>query len=810
MKSIKLAYSEILSKILSRQKVDNPEQTGMLPDNIQQQIDNDTNCSIKLLERGYSIDEIIEVLKKHSPSVKRLDAKAITTYVDNVTKSINKEWTHHAESSYKEAVQTYKSRAHTMLSKYKDYDDSHFGIFHDGSIAITMLMDDGYPLALVNQVLRRNSICKNTNESYFNQLEDSLKAVKERYERIMRFNPEQDVTDTNTMYLKFAHKRLEECQSRLFSGQDEQKIIESLHDKIFANEKLMANHDAVMEQVFNPAIREAIKENSPIYIEPGRNKEEYLKSVLEDFMASYKAKALQSEQNYTLTEKYYRQQQELEDQNINEFMYLHTNSIIDSTIVKNLLEEHHSVENIKKAIMLNSKTENKDEKYADLILSRAQDSLHAEKEIQNFELATISTDVSDVKSTEMTVTMLLKQMLKERITAYPSFALELSKPSADRDAVEKLLKRFPDCDKDELKKAILEVSPRARLLGDKNYADKVLKLVDERIKKLQKRNEVKNEFEIKYNKLRGLANEGVQSDNPMNSLKDGRIAVKMLRQGISQDDVKEFLTTIAKGAALVTPAVYATTILAKATATLAREQDIANFAGISADAPEITCADAYTEKMQRQYQKTGIVKTGMDVETVRQLILEEHYSKNEIKEIVLTRSPNASEPGRDESYAEYIEKMAQEEIDREKEKLKRYVPTPRLEHEEDIKKEYDYQKRELMRLIRLPFCIAMDALIGQALLSEGFTALEIARTMNENSPLLNPEQDINRTDMLGDRENSIYSPTRSNFALGDYGQQVLKVIKETTETITEERSEDRVLSRTRTIEENIHKVVEDS
>lgn len=780
MKSIKLCYADIYRKILSNKN------TNQL-NNIQQQLDDDISCSIRLLERGYSIDDIIEVLKKHSPATKKLsDSKAIAIYVDNVVNSINTERIQHANASYSKAVKTYKIRATTILYKYKDYNISNFGIFHDGRIAIAMIMDDGYPLSLINKVLREHSLCQNADTTYFSQLETSLRAVEVRYNRIIHFNPEQDITNTDTMYLRFAHKRLKECQNTHISGQDELKIIEELYYKIFANEKLRANRDAVMEDIFYPAIKQAIIENSPVYIEPGRNKEEYLQSIIESFMAKLT-------KDYILTEQCYKKQQEIAEQNINEFLTLHNNLFIDSIIAKNLLEEHHSLKNIKKAILQNSKQIVNDEKYADIIIERAASSLRAEKEIQNFKPSAIGTLRSSVKD-------LFLQMLKERIEAYPSFVFELAQPNTDRDAVEKLLKRFPECNRSELKTAIAETSPRAKLLGDsQHYAEQVLKLVDERIDQLRKRNKDKTEFENQYHKLRGLANEGVQSDNPMNSLKDGRTAVKMLRQGISQDDVREILTNIAKSAAIAAPAVYAGKILIKALATLAREQNIADFSGIAANSQEnSTCEAAYTKKMQRQYKQAGIIKTSMDIETVRQLILEETFSKKEIKETVLNHSPNAVEPGRDDSYADYVENMAQAEIDREKEKLQRYIPMPRLNHDKDIKKEYDYQARKLMQMIKLPFCMAMDTIIGQTLLSEGFTALEIAKTMNENSRLLNPEQDINCT--------SLYAPIHSKFIAGNYGQQVLKIIKEKTETITEERNNGMLLSRTRTIDKNVTEV----
>ena len=116
------------------------------------------------------------------------------------------------------------------------------------------------------------------------------------------------------------------------------------------------------------------------------------------------------------------------------------------------------------------------------------------------------------------------------------------------------------------------------------------------------------------------------------------------------------------------------------------------------------------------------------------------YTREEIRFAIAEYSPVAAEPGRSEDYAEYVVKQAEIDIEKERERLKYYRPMPRNEHDEDAEKEYEYHMSNMRSSFFLPYAPAMDTLIAETMLAQGFQAVAIGAAMQKLSPCANNDE----------------------------------------------------------------------
>ena len=209
---------------------------------------------------------------------------------------------------------------------------------------------------------------------------------------------------------------------------------------------------------------------------------------------------------------------------------------------------------------------------------------------------------------------------------------------------------------------------------------------------------------------------------------DGRTAARMLRSRVRTDIVKRYLIALAIAAALPDSTEYAALILAQAQEALSREDAIAMF-----DVNDLgSCAAAYMDAMHRQYIEKDFVNPDMDIAAMKELVLGGQYTPDQIREAMMNHSPNQIFGGAD--YFAYIQKLADQELVRENEKLSRYVVIPRTEMREDFEAEYQYQRRKMEGRIRLPYNITMDTKIVKALLNDGVESRNLSPMLSRYKP----------------------------------------------------------------------------
>ncbi len=787
MKSVLVAYMDLLKSVVKQKNKDVNESEEKFRETV---ADADLTCAVQLLEQGYDLDQVSTALRQKSPMAKKIaDTKSLTSYIEGILSKVNTKWVSHSKTAYEQATKIYQELASASMKKYKDYNQTTFGLYQDGEVAMRLLRQEGYSLGTIQTVLRRNSLNKNADDNYFTELQQGMAESAMRYKNINSFTgrPESE----KEIYYHEAAKYMERTNTRILSGADEQRIIQQIYNKLIKQiqkqyPQITNNQDKMDEAVSNiikPMIKKMLLEASPVYTEPGRDKESYLKSMLSNFDVSYENRRERERWGLSAAKDCYKRFiQEKQEQK--EKRQASTSDIIEEgQNAKNMLYNHYAENTILEVLRDQSIFKAKDD-LAQKVLDGAKKCFHAEREILNFECNPAAKRKVALSELDMSMKELYRQMMKERVEEYPTFVLEMAEDKADIYAVEKLVTRFPDYDQDKLEKAIRDASPRAQLEGvSKDYPKRIISQAKRRLRLIQERNEKESVIQKKYNQLRGLSTEGIVNNNPMNRLKDGRTAVKMLRQQINPDEVKSYLISFAKAAAITTPLLYANEILEKAQLVLQKGTEIQNYQAKPRE--YMTCADTYMEKMQKLHQEKDFFQPQMDIRVMRDLLLEGKYPPEEIKMVIIENSPIAEEPGRDEGYADYIEQNAQRSIEQEQEKLNHYIVVPRHidnPQEKDASQEYEYQRSRMEKMIDLPYDSAMDVMIAAALLKDGYADEEVRKALNDHSPA--DEAESYADGIITEVKHTIHE---EEYALSE--DQGLVLVRSSTSSFTEQLSD---------------------
>lgn len=705
----------------------------------------DLDIACILAEKGHPLKDIVSTMchcSLFSTHIK--DQKNITKYVDKVLANINNARFFRNGKVYDLAKKAYIKRANDIIDKYSAYSKPNFNSFHEGVVVISMMMNDHFFPEIIEQVLRRNSLFAKADDMYVKNIMDRCRAVKKAYEDIDSVQSPKNVKNEHDAYCFFAGEYMRHTGTKILNGRDEQRIIA----RMFA------------EKLPEDTIKKAL-EASPVSMEPGRDKNKYIDTVITLVKDKYASQKQYAEKQLPVTKTLYIDKINRIDAALKAKGYIgveKNRTYYDGIAAKGLLNEHQSMTNIIKIITQNSPqafkiTDNPNktpESYAKWIVNAAKKAIEKEKEILNFEEIKIPKDASykQLKNMGITPQLLYLQAIKERINIYPSLSDTLTSSFIDRDALEKIIVQHPDADKEALYQVICKNSPRNCMPGiSEAYPGRVMNLVNERIEKLYQQKETaentQKNIQKEYVKQCGLATEGVNVDRSMMLAQDGRAALRMLMNNIDPADIKNAIATAVKtvvtvaGASAILgnmgPLVYANEIVKKAQAVQNKINIIADYVPTE-NKTEKTVNEDYIEKLQILYRQKHFMQSSMDADVMKQMILENKYPVNDIENAIRNNSPIAIEPGRDDKYEDYVEAKAKENIEREKQKLNYYKPVPRLEHSDSAIDEYKIQQKQLMNHIDLPYTDCMDILIVETLLAQEFAAKDIISALDD-SPL---------------------------------------------------------------------------
>lgn len=524
----------------------------------------------------------------------------------------------------KEATKTYLSKASSLLKKYSSYNKDGFASFHDGSIAVSMLIDDNIPLEIIEKVLSESSISKAKDAAYVRNIAGSLKKIQDIYKKINDAQGLESVSSGQDIYYILAKRYMAMTKTKLLSSRDDEAIAKML-----------------LKNRLSPKQTESILEKaSPVAAESGRDKTKYAVSIME-----LAKESLSKEASCTTGEvetAFLVLSLKYSEEKLNE-----TPSRINQLICRNLLQKYPAPKILmvlkKNAVPLPEK-----------IMLAAKKSLLSENAI-------IYANENISQNAEKNLADLYRLAIKERLKTYPSVIFKLTSLERDIDerAAEKLINKYPALDLIKFTEMIALYSPIAVLEDNPfEYAKEIVNGAKKRLKESEVQySDVKQE----YSRHVGFIAEGVTAEQKLTMYLHGRAALRMLMNQTEAEAVKAAIIAVADTDGDKNE--YAENIVRCAEEVQRRIIELEE----AKNSPPRKSEDEYKCELYELYKKKKFMQTSMDIEAAKSL-LKKGTPSGSIREIIHRCSPLAAEAGRDKDYAAFIDERARESLRQEKEK----------------------------------------------------------------------------------------------------------------------------------------------
>ncbi len=632
-----------------------------------------------VVNKRYTLTDISDEIRNGKVAVQS-NPQIVLKYLDNILAANYPKNHRPVTGLYQSAQESYKRHISIIMHEHKDYSKESYGIRLDSSIALKMLFDEGFDINLIELIISKNSIVPNLNSDYIAEIKDGLKETQEQYNKIMSIDLEKKYTDPIDIYRSFIKKHLLSSQKNILSYHDELKIISKFYKmliKIYEKDieessspKISFNWNNDIETIIKPIIREILTTCSPVATEPGRNKEQYIESLILD-LQDVIGKNTQEKESAVISDDYMKKMDELLNTQ-KEKVYGENYEIVNDCIVaKELLESHQDIKAIENSIKKRSSTINREnnseisaDEYAHWVVECAKESIENEMNIIYSSLK-FDEKFKDIHSYEelkhhgIDVKFLYIKALADRISICPSFALRLSERDTDIDVCESLMSQYKDIDILELKSVLIEFSPRARLAGIKeNYEERVIAAVNERFRIINEKNDRCRSFMKDYAKRRGFATEGIFYTNPQAGFLDCKTAVVFLKQNRPMEEIKKAIEQNAKDSRVSSLKLYSNEIINIAQKMIKRWDFIDNY---TPNKIQNNVVNEYLLTLQTIYKDIHYPLPEMDIMATEKLIKDGKYTYD-ILYAINDYSPNAIEPGRDFHYKEYVFYSANENL----------------------------------------------------------------------------------------------------------------------------------------------------
>lgn len=742
----------------------------------------DLGIVVAMVKEGYPVMDIVAALQKNMMIRKAdQDLKAVNIYSDKVLSKVNDALRKESRNDFKEARHAMKTYLAADKNRYKDYADGKpFGLNRKGAIVLALLVKDGFSKNVVEAVISQTNMLPMTSKEEAHALVEQCGKVAEQYQDIRSITLATKAREPKEIYMQYAKEYMQDTGAVLLSRRDEEKIMANMYKELVElYKKQLPNSmegtdqlQKIIKDDLKPFLYKSLRDGSPTSNEPGRDKEQYVQSVVHG--AEHMQRKMSPAEEYEHTQKQYLDLLEAFKAEREERKRENPASIYDAALAKRLLDEQNDEKLVLRAIMENSpvaqspknpKGEGNAEEYAAWILEGAKESIHREKEIVYHERQSIPKEMNYQQLLEAGYSAgdMYIAALQKRMEEYPTFRMQLSDPSADMDAMVKLIHQYPDCDRSALKESINEFSPRKAMPGvPEDYAELVMEKVQEQLGIVKKRNEKSQQIQNLFNLSRGLASDGVHDENPMDTYKDGKVAIQMLQRNFSVDDIRHLLLKVIPKDRPIQPDLYASTIINQARIVIERTKEI-EFYKPQPDNPVKDAKDIYLEEAQKRFKPKGFPDTAMDI-GVYTLMKLAQVPEDDIHDSIRRYSPNIEEPGREpDNYVQFVKTSAEQKIEEEQKKLAEYRIIPSVHADEDLAGEYQYQRQRLMDYINIPCEHAIDEKIAVSMLDQGKEEQAIARAIDNNTNII-------------------------SLSNSSYGNEILKAAKQTVRSVTEAKN----------------------
>lgn len=679
----------------------------------------DSKVLAQMISMGYDPSSVAATYEEISVFGTALREKAspadvVTAYHDEVTTAVLAEAQKEGRAQQERVMNMFRSLREANAKKYSEAEQSEaFQRFQDGQIIVAILRNHFPPLSAYYTL---RDAAGYDNEAA-NQMLQSAGIVKLLYADIQNTTLQRPEECRNEMalYRYLAKERMMKSGLKTFDFEDDLAIVRRMHELHIPKE----------------LIENAVRRASPVMREIGRDAEKYWEAMATDV---FQEAAEHRQDPYVAAKNIYLsfiqqandklQQKGYQPEAIQRYRVYY-----DGLAVRELFTQHQKEPHIQKVLEELSPAAKTRSDYASWLMEKIRYLIKKEISLLSSykELPGNVTSYKTLFELGYTAAAVYKAVLGEHIKLNPSLTQHIYEPFVDKDVAETFLTKYKDTDREALL-GVLNDTPRAILMKgtglpeEKHYGESVLRAVEQRIAEFKKQEAAQNEMKALWLRQLDLQTQGMEGKpaDIMLKFQIGSIALSMKERGWDDTQIRSaILSTTSFPENMKDAEELANAVMERLPAVYERREAIKRYT--PDEDTEKTALSDYRQKLHEKYATLRYFKPQMDVDIVKYMLAEGAFSRDNMKDAILKASPMAIAPGRDvESYFGYVYQKARELLYLEKKKLQEFQLSPRQPHAESAKEEYDIQKQRVKFVVDLPFNQAMDILIAQSLLQEGF------------------------------------------------------------------------------------------
>ena len=697
----------------------------------------DVHVCKKLLDEGYNVVNIQKSLIEntfYSNFYDDCNDEFLNLYCDGIFSTVKEERLFQFTKTFEKVQEQYLKSVDTIKYKYENYKVS---VFNEAHIILTLLRQ-GYSHKIILKAMLANSPNKGKGKDYFARIMHSCLQANQRYVRIMRGPESND-------YIKLAKEYLIRNKMHLLNNEAEIYIITDL---LTRDLDVSTITDLLME--FSPVAVECGRASDAVYVENSIRKAKLIHQ--KNFEIESKNYEKTVERYKALVDKY---NAEMEFSGLKNIDF--NRPFYDGRIIKDMLAEGFFENNLIRVLMeLSSQFKMKTSleqdasalDYARYIMEHVQDVINRENSIKSFQHTDLKyNDAETMEKTGYNVADLYKSIVHEYIGENHNVGYRLTESYIDIETCETILKRDPSITREQYIEAIRKNSPRFAMPGvPEEYA---VNLVDRYILGQAREIEERNLLEQKKRNNAAIICQDFKTeqefsfqDNDLTKYHSCRAALMMLQGGISdneiRDAIEETINQLGYESEETKDYSFVNNVLQGAHDVYERLEQVYNPELVpDASEAEKFYLDSMHDLCEKKYHMHGIYPSNMDVTDnmdmhVIMYMKNNDFNNDDIESAIHKYSPVAAELGRDENYSTYVIQKTEQRMEQEKIKLDNYICVPRYQKEETAEAEYEYQRKQLMSEIYLPYDQKMDVIITGILISEGFEEQDICDCIKES------------------------------------------------------------------------------
>lgn len=693
----------------------------------------DVETLAEMLDIGYSEREVSEAYSNNNLFSDIVQSKSMQSFYEkNVYALLHSKREEIIDAQIEEGTEEYLRLIKTVPAGLEqDSAENDYNIFREGNAIISLMLTKRLSAETITRILLANSPYKGSNrEIYVKKLIDQCQHVKQNYLQIKSVNPNlEEAEQAVDIYRIYAKEYMKKNDLYLLNYDNDFEILEALRA------------DMIPEEYLKPAFLEG----SPVAIQPGRDKDNYIESLFSEQENSTNL-IISNNNNYLTVADIYRGLIENADKKLKQAGVLEgvnkSRLYYDCLVAYELIKENHfEFKDIRKAIEDNCPASFNKANHAEITLNTVSEILDREQNLLKLPEKPVELYKGmtyDEATDKYTPRDIFKSVLYEHVALNPSITNRLLNRNVNIDLAESVLYKFPDFDLDVLKE-LLESTPfgllahRSNSPDDKKYGFITIKKAKERLAKQNVINNREQSLLDTYSSTYRTAGQGLTEFSSLNSVlyRQGQSALKELNRGMNIYDIKRGILETAERNLIDMPIeLFADKIIKMVQAVQKRMLFIQELPTI--ENPR-QAELFYQQRLADYFHDNRKFNKESDIAAVQQMILAD-YPKSEILQSINEFSPFAIFPGNTEKYPYTIIQTAEQNIEKERKKLRSLILGPRLEKEPQAEEAYMSWKKNIREMINLDHDSRMDEAIIRVMLLEGYEDKDIENTVQENSP----------------------------------------------------------------------------